>query len=194
MYTYGYRLHIYSKFHARGTLLIHMHAGVRTSHCIDPMYFILTYVYAERRQLCGLFFFSWSHRYLHEPSTNEEDTWPVRSHIIQSGISRFGSGARLWHASLRMLLAHVNLKLQFMQKKKVKQGLWYACTYQAMTKLPNLYHENTYNLPTHNVGIKDTVVRIPNRTKTNIRADASIIQEMSLAHNDKIFGGIKKKE
>lgn len=62
-----------------------------------------------------------------------------------------------------------------------------------MTKLPNLYHENTYNLPTHNVGIKDTVVRIPNRTKTNIRADASIIQEMSLAHNDKIFGGIKKK-
>lgn len=62
-----------------------------------------------------------------------------------------------------------------------------------MTKLPNLYHENTYNLPTHNVGIKDTVVRIPNRTKTNIRADASIIQ-VSLAHNGKIFGGIKKKK
>lgn len=85
------------------------------------------------------------------------------------------------------------LKIAVYAKKKVKQGLWYACTYQAMTKLPNLYHENTYNLPTHNVGIKDTVVRIPNRTKTNIRADASIIQEMSLAHNDKIFGGIKKK-
>lgn len=62
-----------------------------------------------------------------------------------------------------------------------------------MTKLPKLYHENTYNLPTHNAGIKYTVVRIPNRTKTNIRADAPMLQKMSLVPNDKIFAGIKKK-